>query len=76
MVVVYSKPGCQPCRMTKKVLESQGVPFEEKDVTADPEALRTVQALGYLGVPVVVASPENHWQGLDPDRLKGLASPS
>lgn len=74
MVIIYSKPGCQPCRITKKVLEDQGTEYIEKDVTADPEALRTVQELGYLGVPVVVASSENHWQGLLPDRLKQLAS--
>ena len=76
MVVVYSKPGCQPCRLTKKVLDDQGTEYVEKDVTADPEALRTVQELLSLFFLVFFVSSNNHCQCLLLDRLKQLASPS
>lgn len=73
MVTVYSKPGCQPCRLTTQTLDAKGIEFEVKDVTEDPEAEATVRSLGYLGVPVVVVSPTDHWQGLRPDRLATLS---
>ncbi len=36
-VTVYSSPFCPYCFMTKKLLESKGVAFEEIDVVSAPE---------------------------------------
>lgn len=72
-VVVYSKPGCQPCRLTINALEKAGIAFEKRDVTQDPTALEACEALGYLSAPVVVAG-EDHWSGFRPDRIAALAS--
>lgn len=72
-VIVYGKPGCMPCRSTKKFLESKGVEVDYRDITTDTEALTTIQNLGYSGVPVIVAGGE-HWQGYAPDRLAALVA--
>lgn len=67
--VLYSKPGCQPCRMTKKKLDAAGMYYTEVDVTQDETALNYIRdILGYSGVPVVYVSTiegDMHWQGLD-----------
>lgn len=74
MPTVFTSPSCFPCRFTKKVLNDLNVDFVERDVTADEKAAEIVRKLGYKGVPVVVLENGDHWQGLDPDRLKALAA--
>lgn len=67
--VLYTKPNCQPCRMTKRKLDAADITYTEVDVTADPSALAYVKdTLGYSGAPVVyVSAPEGdvHWYGLN-----------
>lgn len=72
MVTLYSKPGCQPCRLTKMRLEEYGVEHTVVDITQDAEGYARVEALGYTGVPVVVVDEQNHWHGLKPDRIRAL----
>lgn len=72
-VMVYSSPTCQPCKSTKAWLAERGIPFAERDVTASPDAMSEIQALGYRGVPVVVAG-DRHWQGHSPARLGDLVA--
>lgn len=72
-VIVYSKPGCQPCNLTIKALEKAGIAFEKRDITEDPTAREACEALGYLSAPVVVAG-DDHWSGFRPDRIKALAA--
>lgn len=74
MVTVFTTPSCQPCRLLKKRLNDLGVEFVERDVTTDPEALELAKNLGYNSSPVVLLDNGDHWQGLDPDRLKALAA--
>lgn len=74
MVTVFTTPSCQPCRLLKKRLNDLGVEFVERDVTTDPEALELAKNLGYNSSPVVLLENGDHWQGLDPDRLKALAA--
>lgn len=66
-VTLYTKPNCQPCRMTKRKLA--GTEYTEVDVTEDPAALAYVKdTLGYTGAPVVyVSTPTEdiHWYGLN-----------
>lgn len=68
-VVLYTKPNCQPCRMTKRKLDASGIDYGEVDVTEDASALAYVKdTLGYSGAPVVyVSTPEGdiHWYGLN-----------
>ena len=35
--LIYSKNGCQKCMMTKRVLKSKGVPFEEINIQQGDE---------------------------------------
>lgn len=71
-IAVYSMPDCEPCKATKKWLARNGIPFEERDVSASEAHLAALQTLGYRSVPVVVAG-DQHWQGFDPSRLRALA---
>lgn len=74
MVILYTKPGCQPCRLTKIQLEAKGVEFVARDVTEKPEHMAEVKDLGYLQVPVVYDDATGeHWSGLQPARLNELA---
>lgn len=72
MVSIYSKPGCQPCKLTKAAFERRGIAYTDRDVTTDEEALAHVQELGYMSMPVVVAG-ESHWSGYQPDRINDVA---
>jgi glutaredoxin-like protein NrdH len=68
-VTLYTKPNCQPCRMTKRKLAAAEIDYTEVDVTEDPAALVYVKdTLGYTGAPVVYVSTPNgdtHWYGLN-----------
>ncbi|QZE10424.1 NrdH-like glutaredoxin [Mycobacterium phage ScoobyDoobyDoo] len=72
MVTLFTKPGCQPCRLTKMKLEEYGVEYQALDITTDPDARAKVEELGYMGVPVVLTEDGQHWQGMRPDRIKEL----
>ncbi|QIG57727.1 thioredoxin domain [Arthrobacter phage Shoya] len=71
--VIYTKPNCQPCRMTKRKLDAAGIFYTEVDVTQDETALAYIKdTLGYTGAPVVYVSTvdgDRHWYGLRKDLL-------
>lgn len=71
MVTIYSQPGCNPCRMTKKALNRAGVDYKDVDVTTDEAALTYIKNLGYQAVPVIEANGE-HWFGYNPEKLASL----
>jgi glutaredoxin-like protein NrdH len=78
IVTVYTSPGCQPCRATKRWLDKNGVTYREVDVTKSPDDLAAIKELGYNTAPVVIVSTgdpelELHWQGFHPDNLKKYA---
>jgi peptide methionine sulfoxide reductase msrA/msrB len=53
-VTVYTTPGCNNCRMTKELLESRKIDFEEVDITAHQDAAEMiVDKTGQFGVPVI-----------------------
>jgi glutaredoxin-like protein NrdH len=53
-VIVYSAEGCIECSMVKKVLTEENIPFEVRDVLANPEYQQEVEKYGFLGIPVTV----------------------
>lgn len=72
-ITVYTKPGCNPCRMTKLQMTKHGITsFDEVDVTEDEVALNYVKSLGYQQMPVVQAG-EDHWSGFRSEKIKELA---
>lgn len=74
MVTLYSKTDCNPCKLLKKKFEREGIEFVERNVQLDADAKAEVEALGYMGVPVVVAPDGTHFQGIQPDKLAALRS--
>lgn len=74
-ITVYTKPACQPCKQTQRVLDRAGVPYDSQDMSRDLHALEAVRELGYAQAPVVIVSfgdpvQEIHWSGLRPDMLQ------
>jgi glutaredoxin len=42
------------CQRTKEYLSQKQIPFQERDVTKDADAVTELQRLGYLTTPVTV----------------------
>ncbi len=57
-VVVYTQPGCLFCDRVKELLRELNVPFEEKDVALDDQAMRELLEMGFLTVPVTLVDGE------------------
>lgn len=74
MTVIYSKPGCTNCTKTKIKFDEYGLEYEVRDITKSAEAYEEVIALGYMQMPVVHVSPDNHWSGLEPKKIAELAA--
>lgn len=54
MVKVYSTPSCPYCVMAKQFLKSQGVEYEDIDVSQDEaQAQDMINKSGQMGVPVL-----------------------
>lgn len=69
---MFTKSGCQPCRMTKKHLEKLGVKYEEYDAQENADHLLE---FGVREVPLVVVYAGDDtisWTGYRPDRLDQL----
>lgn len=53
---LYTEPGCGACTEAKSFLQSRGIPFEERDVRANPEYLRILEhELDSCVLPTLVA---------------------
>ena len=55
---VYWRPGCSSCVKVKEFLSQLGVDYESVDVSARPEAMEDLRALGLKTVPVVTRGRE------------------
>lgn len=70
-ILVFTKPGCRQCKMTKRKLNELGKDFEEVNVMEDENALSHVKELGYQALPVIEFG-ETVFQGFRPDQLEKL----
>jgi glutaredoxin len=70
-VTVYTQPGCAPCGSVKALLESRKVPFVEKNVQDDLDAIRELLDLGVMSTPATVIDGEVV-VGFDRERLAAL----
>ncbi|MEH7074956.1 glutaredoxin family protein [Neobacillus drentensis] len=53
-VIVYTTNDCIECTMVKKVLSEEGISFETRNISVNPEYQEEVEKYGFLGVPVTV----------------------
>ncbi len=59
------------CHRTQEFLAENGIEFETRDITKDPQALEQLKKLGYAATPVTVIDGESV-VGFDPRKLKQL----
>lgn len=71
-ITVYSKPDCQQCRATTRLLDTLGLPYVTVDLTTDPEAMALVTGWGFKAAPVVDANGER-WGGFRDDLIRKIA---
>src|SRR5687767_3366518 len=55
---VYWRPGCSSCVKVKEFLSGLGVEYESINVSARPEAMDELRAMGVRTVPVVARGGE------------------
>jgi glutaredoxin-like protein NrdH len=70
-ITLYTEPGTPAHKWATHALQRTGRQFELVDVTADPEALSHIRALGYEGPPVIEVG-DQHWPGNDPEAIRSL----
>jgi glutaredoxin len=70
-VVLFTRPDCPACDRAREFLAEQGLPFLERDVSADPQALAELERLGYLTTPTTKVGDEVV-VGFDRQRLRQL----
>lgn len=71
MVELISKDNCQPCKATKRWLDSRGIAYTESNVKEESVMVRAIE-LGHMAAPVVIYG-EQHWSGFRPDLLEKIA---
>lgn len=52
-LVVYSTPLCRPCEALKRILTTEGLTFEVKDLLADQEAAALMEQNGIRSAPAL-----------------------
>jgi glutaredoxin 3 len=57
-VIVYNQPGWGPCHKEKEFLSQKGIEFVDKNVRADPAALKELLDMGYQSTPVTIIDGE------------------
>lgn len=74
MITVYSRPDCMPCKFTKKILTENNIPFNNVDVSEEPEALEVLKQHGFYELPVVAINQSFDFAfgGFQPDKLNDL----
>ena len=70
-VILYSQPACAPCFAARSFLMSRKIPFQYKDVQADPQAFRELMDLGSRSTPTLAVGNEV-MIGFDPVRLEAM----
>lgn len=59
-VIVYTQPGCQPCKSVVRKLTLEAIPFETIDITTDAAAAEMLRKAGFTGTPVLHHDGELH----------------
>lgn len=70
-IILYSKPNCSACKMTKFLLHELEVPYEERDVLEKEEYLVQAKATGFSAMPILIAG-EEILSGFQPVKMQQL----
>jgi glutaredoxin-like protein NrdH len=73
MVIVYTKPSCIQCDMTKRMLDKIGVDYTTVDIMQDSDALDMILGMGFQSAPVIITESDS-WSGFNPDKINSLAA--
>lgn len=57
-VTLYTSNDCQPCDAGRKLLQQRGIPYAEKRVTTEEDALALERAVGGRTVPALNVGPQ------------------
>ncbi|MDR2660759.1 MAG: glutaredoxin-like protein NrdH [Lactobacillaceae bacterium] len=71
-ITVYTRADCVQCKMTKRFLEQNGVPFKIINIDEKPEFIAKLKANGHHQIPVVSVEGVEEFTGFRPDTLKRL----
>lgn len=52
-IVIYSSSTCPSCHMAMDYLDSKNIPYEEKNISLDPEAKKFLLQNKIMGVPAI-----------------------
>jgi len=74
MTIVYTKPSCVQCDMTKRLMDRIGVEYTTVDISENPEELEKLIAMGYRAAPVVITDDGDSWAGFQPEKISDLAA--
>lgn len=66
-ITVYSANNCMACKMTKDLLDREGIPYTVKNISENDAYRAEVEQLGFSRVPVTVV--EKVVSGFDPEAL-------
>ena len=79
-ILLFTQPGCFSCELMRIYLEAREIAFEERDISADPEARRAMtETYDSVETPtLVVLSGEisDVVTGFDPARLDQFLDPA
>ena len=74
MTIVYTKPNCIQCDMTKRLMDKIGVEYTTVDIVENPAELDRLIEMGYRAAPVVVAPDGTSFAGFQPEKITALAA--
>lgn len=75
-LVIYSTPLCAPCDSLKRILASEGLDFEVKDLMMDDAAAETLRQHGIRSTPALgIGTKIYSGEELAPERLITLLNP-
>lgn len=71
--IIYTKPDCQGCRITKRRFIKLGIPVEERQIADYPKVREALKEMNWFMMPYVQVvegdKTLDHWHGLKPDKI-------
>lgn len=75
-VVLFTQPGCFSCELMRVYLEAREIPFEERDITKDPEARRLMTEIYESNETPTLTIDDEPLIGFDPALLDQILDPT